>query len=419
MKRIVKLGAITVCLILLLCTVAANVLAAPYRGEIFKFKQPDNTYVEAKVFGDEYYQRVESLDGYTLCYDAQGWICYAELKEDGSDYVSSGVIYRGKKHQGTLKSIKGRKVEPRLKMGRKHIEQRVRKVRQQLNPAATSDSSTPSVKTVLAPVPAPIQGNVKGLALLINFPDQTSAISKTEIDNMLNQTGYTGYSNNGSVRDYFYSVSGGNLTYTNYVTEFYTAKNPKSYYTNPNIAYAQRAMELVKEAIQWLDSKGFDFSTLSTDANKNILAINCYYAGQPDSAWGKGLWPHQGWVNPKYTVDGVNCYKYQMSNIGTSLSIGTTVHENGHLLCGWPDLYDYDGDSSGAGSYCLMSYTNSKNPVPPNPYYRWNAGWVGYTRLNNYASGSQITVNAGSLSAYRWDGSTSTEFFMVENIRKT
>lgn len=178
-------------------------------------------------------------------------------------------------------------------------------------------------------------------------------------------------------------------------------------------------MELVKEAIQWLDSKGFDFSTLTTYANRNILAINCYYAGEPDSAWGKGLWPHQGWIYPKYTVDGVYCYKYQMSNIGTSLEIGTTVHENGHLLCSWPDLYDYDGDSGGAGSYCLMSYTNDKNPVPPNPYFRWNAGWVGYTRLNDYPSGSQIIVNAGSLSAYRWDGTASNEFFMIENIRKT
>lgn len=223
-KRHIQLGTIIVILVLLLGIISANVLAAPYNGKIFKFKQPDNTYVEAKVYGDEYYQRVESLDGYTLCYDAQGWICYAELNEDGSDYVSSGVIYRGKKQQDTLKSIKGRKVEPRLKIGRKHIESRVHKMRQQLNPGETSASG--AVKSALTAASAPIQGNVKGLALLINFPDQKSSISKTEIENMLNQTGYTGYGNNGSVRDYFYSVSGGKLTYTNYVTEFYTAKNP-------------------------------------------------------------------------------------------------------------------------------------------------------------------------------------------------
>ncbi|MCL6589268.1 MAG: M6 family metalloprotease domain-containing protein [Firmicutes bacterium] len=418
MMKFIKIGIVTLVMMILLLAVANMVWAAPYNGEIFKFKQPDGSFVQAKIYGDEYYQRAESLDGYTICRDKNGWLCYAVLNADGSEFVSSGVIYRGDVNSDP--PLKNQKIQKGLKLNKKFIMEKVNKNRRLLNPEAGSTGTGVMNASAIAPAPAVVTGQIKGLALLINFPDQTSSISKTEIDNMLNQTGYTGYSNNGSVRDYFYSVSGGQVTYTNYVAGFYTAKNPKSYYTDPNITYAYRAMDLVKEALQWLDSQGFDFSTLTTDSSKNILAINCYYAGAPDSDWGKGLWPHQGTINPKVSYDGVYCYKYQMSNIGTSLSIGTTVHENGHLLCGWPDLYDYDGDSAGAGRFCVMSYNDSKNPQVPNPYYRQTAGWISYTSLNGYANGSQITVNAGALSGiYRWTGSDASEFFLVENIRKT
>lgn len=415
MKRSYQIGLALLITMILLIITANVVLAAPYNGEIFKFKQPDNTYVEVKVFGDEYYQRAESLDGYTLCYDSAGWICYAVMNNNGSDFVSTGIIYRGSKNPNVILK-NGKKLEKGIKLAKKQIVDKVQKTRQLLIPGS---GAVDGISSMAAPAAAPVTGNILGLALLINFPDQTSGISKTAIDNMLNQTGYTGYSNNGSVKDYYYSVSGGQLTYTNYVSNFYTAQHPKSYYTDPGIPYAQRAMELVKEAIQWLDSQGYNFATLSKDSGNNVLAINCYYAGEPDSAWGTGLWPHQGWVNPKYYVDGVYCYKYQMSNIGSSLSIGTTVHENGHMVCSWPDLYDYDGDSAGAGRYCVMSYCDSKNPQVPNPHYRSTAGWTGFTRLNDYASGSVITVNAGSLGAYRWEGPNSNEFFLVENLRKT
>ncbi len=51
-------------LCLTLCGV--SVWAAPMDGEEYRLKQPDGTYVDVKVYGDEFYQRVESVDGHTL-----------------------------------------------------------------------------------------------------------------------------------------------------------------------------------------------------------------------------------------------------------------------------------------------------------------------------------------------------------------
>jgi len=80
-------------LCLFLVTLMTN--AAPYFGAEFQFKQPDGSLVPVKVWGDEFYQRVESPDGYTLMRDADGWINYAVLSADGNSLVSSGVRYTG------------------------------------------------------------------------------------------------------------------------------------------------------------------------------------------------------------------------------------------------------------------------------------------------------------------------------------
>ena len=79
---------------------------------------------------------------------------------------------------------------------------------------------------------------------------------------------------------------------------------------------------------------------------------------------------------------------YLLTSLGrtpSDLSIGTFCHENGHLLCRFPDMYDYgerDGDniaSAGIGSYCLMGSGNhldyGRSPSPVCAYLRDLAGW--------------------------------------------
>ena len=79
---------------------------------------------------------------------------------------------------------------------------------------------------------------------------------------------------------------------------------------------------------------------------------------------------------------------YLLTSLGRTaadLSIGTFCHENGHLLCRFPDMYDYgerDGDSvvsAGIGNYCLMGSGNhldfGRSPSPVCSYLRDLAGW--------------------------------------------
>jgi len=105
---ITKIISIKKLYILFLCILmcAANipcVFAAPVWGEIFEMP---NNYIDkngkeisckikVKVWGDEFYTHVETLDGYTLIRDPQTfYICYAIQGSDG-DIVSSKIIYTG------------------------------------------------------------------------------------------------------------------------------------------------------------------------------------------------------------------------------------------------------------------------------------------------------------------------------------
>ena len=63
----------------------------PVWGDKFTFEQPDGKKVDVRIWGDEFYRVVESLDGYTLTRDPNtGEICYARLSSDGNTLVSTG-----------------------------------------------------------------------------------------------------------------------------------------------------------------------------------------------------------------------------------------------------------------------------------------------------------------------------------------
>lgn len=403
-------------IILISCSSISN--AAPYTGEVFSFKQPDNTFVDVKIWGDEYYQRAEGLDGYTLCYDrSTNWICYAELDSTGTDFVSTGIKYNGKLGlRGT--AFKSRNLKKGLKLKRESVFKKVSEKQKTLFLGGTPGylNSYPVGNTPVNQYTVS-EGNVKGLTILVDFYDCRKSFEVDEISDMLNLEGYSGYNNNGSVRDYFYDVSAGKLSFTNDVIGYYTARYPKTYY-NANVA--GRPQELVKEALDYAMRRGYDFSKLTVNPGNEALAVSILYAGEPDVEWGKGLWPQNGSISD-FNCNGVYVKGYQLSPIRSKPSIGAFVHEACHMICGYPDLYDVNFKSKGVGEYCIMGSTSSNNPQPPNPFLRCHvSGWGKMASLNMYPFNSRITVNSNNLDVYSYSSlfSRDTEFFLIESVCK-
>ena len=59
-------------------------------------------------------------------------------------------------------------------------------------------------------------------------------------------------------------------------------------------------------------------------------------------------------AKPFAAASGRSFSDYQITSIGSELTLRTFCHENGHMICDFPDLYDYGDESSGVGDFCLM-----------------------------------------------------------------
>ena len=250
------------------------------------------------------------------------------------------------------------------------------------------------------------KGVVHGLTLLVDFSDAAPAFSAEEVDAWLNEPGFSKNGLNGSVRDYYFENSNGVVDFQNQVVGFYRAKQPKAHYEE-GTDYSG-ASELVSELFAAVDAQ-VDFSLFDNDGDGRTESISIVYAGHAET-WGQGLWPHSGSINQMR--DGVRLTRYQMTAMEQRFVLYTFVHEVGHMLFGWPDLY-------GFGNYCVMgNASDAANPVGINDFYRADQGWIPVIDVNAQTNQRfYANVNAGG---YRYvNPKRPNEAFFWSNIQNT
>lgn len=215
------------------------------------------------------------------------------------------------------------------------------------------------------------KGKIYSLTLLVDFSDKPAPVTVSEVEDWLNKEGFNKDGCNGSVRDYYLDVSNGQLDLTNEVYGWYRAKHPKSWYES--LQGYTGSDSLMKEVFAYFDSQ-VDFSRYDNDKDGTTEAINIVYAGAGQT-WGQGLWPHSGWSSEKR--DGIKLTHHQMTDMPGKFSIYVFVHESGHMIFGWPDLYWY-------GDYCTMgNRANDWNPVAINDFYRADQGWIPFVDITS------------------------------------
>ncbi len=378
-------------------------------GEVLTFSQEKGPDVKLKVFGDEFYSRYENLDGYSVVYDVDlGLFCYAVLIK--GEFVSSGVDLSKSPPDKTWRHLKE---SEQIRNGK--FEMRYAK----MIPPAQAYQPHSSLKTFgsnkgLLEGRRVSEGEIKGLTVLVQFQDVKSTVTREDVDRMLNGENYSENGNFCSVRDYYRLMSGGKLNYTNEVVGPVTLSRNRSYYT---------FHLLVEEALNKAVASGLDLRKFDSQGEGIVDAISFLYAGQ--TQYIGELWPHNYFIELEH--GGVKTYFYMLSSMGSTkndLSIGTFCHESGHMLCRWPDLYDYgtrDGDSeksSGLGYYCLMSAGNHNDyghtPAPVCAYLRYLVGWCdNVVRLDN--PGEYQALHGNYNTAIIYESRKINEYFLVEN----
>ncbi|MEW5926890.1 MAG: M6 family metalloprotease domain-containing protein [Gemmatimonadota bacterium] len=272
---------------------------------------------------------------------------------------------------------------------------------------------------------APLRGSLRVAVVLVDFTDRPmgAAHGRKHFEDLFFSRGVLP---GGSVREYFAEVSNGLVDIVGQVVGPYRMPRTLAEYANGRSGMSTdepNARTMARHAAE-AANRDVDFAPYDNDGNGFVDAFVVVHAGAGAEQTGSGgdIWSHK-WVlaNGEYNADGTRIYAYL--TVPEDARIGVCCHELGHLLFGWPDLYDTDSSSEGLGNWCLMAggswNGNGDCPAHPSAWCKAQQGWVRV--VNQTANGSLSVGSVGtSNTVYRlWkDGAPGREYFLVENRQR-
>ncbi len=164
-----------------------------------------------------------------------------------------------------------------------------------------------------------------------------------------------------------------------------------------------------------------DFNQFDNDDNGFVDCFVVVHAGKDAAETGsaRDIWSVKWTLDKERELDGVKVYGFM--TVPEDAKCGVCAHELGHLVFGWPDLYDIDHTSSGVGNWCLMSFglwgCNGDRPVHPSAWCKASQGWVEtITETENHEIVLE-DIKASHRAHKLWTNgdSSSQEYFLIEN----
>lgn len=408
-------------------------MAVPAKPGKIRVQQPDGTYVNIELRGDEYSHTAYTEDGYPLALDSHGKR-YEYASVQGGQLVASGIM---------ATDISCRPVAARTFLS--HLSKdsiiaysdgqrdRAEALRRKQEARAAQKRNLGDTRLRISNVPT--TGSPKALVVLVDFLDTKFSDyvgdANSFYTDLLNKRNYSNeYGATGSAFDFYNECSGGLYTPEFDVYGPVTVSQQESFYAGTS-GQANVAL-LVYEVAKKLD-KEVDFSQYDTDGDGEVDNMYIFYAGkgQADTGTPGLIWPHNAWVSlAGYNIvkDGVVIDRYACSSElngkkGTPLGVGTFVHEFGHVL-GIPDLYDTDSQFTSGytvgkwDTMCNGSYNNDQNTPPLySSYERYALGWIEPTLANtSEAERETLRPLADENKAFLVPvPGKSQEYFLLEN----
>lgn len=280
----------------------------------------------------------------------------------------------------------------------------------------------PSVVRRAASERAPLRGKVRVIVVLVDFDDHALGEDPAHFEELFFSDGEL---ETGSVRDYFHEVSHGLIDLEGDVVGPYRLPETLETYANGEAGVGNvqpNARTMARHAAEAADPD-VDFGPYDNDEDGFVDAFIVVHAGPGAEVTGDDghIWSHK-WVLPgELSADDVGIFAYL--TIPEDARIGVCAHELGHLIFGWPDLYDTDDSSNGIGNWCLMASGSwngdGHTPAHPSAWCKANQGWV---TLTNHGSDGEATIEdvKDSQVVHRlWrNGERSDEYFLVENRQR-
>lgn len=270
-----------------------------------------------------------------------------------------------------------------------------------------------------------LTGIVRVIVVLVDFNDKKMETDKSHFEELFFSVGSL---STGSVRDYYREVSQGKVDIDGQVVGPYRLPEAYSQYTNGASGTGSafpNARTMARDAAIAADPE-VNFAEYDNDGDGFVDAFIVIHAGTGGEMTGSpgDIWSHK-WVfqgNPYVADSGTRIYGYL--TVPEDCLLGVCAHELGHLLFGFPDLYDVDYSSEGIGNWCLMAGGSWNNggltPAHPSAWCKALQNWV--TTVNQTANEKKVRiedVKSGYKIFKLWkDGIASNEYFLAENRQK-
>ena len=271
---------------------------------------------------------------------------------------------------------------------------------------------------------APLRGTLQVIVVLVDFDDQQMTEDAAHFEELFFSDGVLP---DGSVREYFQEVSHGLVDIAGQVVGPYRLPLTMAAYAHGESGTGNplpNARTMALDAALAADPN-VDFTPFDNDNNGFVDAFIVVHAGAGAEVTNSpsDIWSHK-WVLPQGELSTDTKKIFAYLTVPEDSKIGVCCHELGHLLFGWPDLYDTDGTSSGLGDWCLMA-SGSWNaggdiPAHASAWCKVNQGWVNVVTQRTTDTVPIADVKTGHTVYRLWkDGGGGTEYFLVENRQKT
>ena len=271
---------------------------------------------------------------------------------------------------------------------------------------------------------APLRGTIRVIVVLVDFSDAAMTQNAAHFNDLFFSVGVLP---DGSVREYFRETSNGLVDLDGQVVGPFRLPRTVAQYAHGESGIgmtAPNARTMARDAVLAADPT-VDFTPYDNDGNGFVDAFIVIHAGPGAEVTGNAnqIWSHK-WVleGGERVADSTRIYAYL--TVPEDARIGVCAHELGHLIFGWPDLYDTDNSSEGIGNWCLMgggSWNGGGDiPAHPSAWCKANQGWVAVVNQTTNATLSIADVK-DSHTVYRlWkDGAPGNEYFLLENRQRT
>lgn len=271
---------------------------------------------------------------------------------------------------------------------------------------------------------APLAGILRVIVVLVDFTDKHMTQSVAHFRDLFFSTGVIPTK---SVREYYQDVTHGIIDIQGQVVGPFRLPQTLAAYANGASGLGgslPNAATMARDALLAADPT-VNFAPFDNNGDGFVDAFIVIHAGAGAEVTGSAsdIWSHK-WTltGGARTVDGTKVFAYL--TVPEDAKIGVCCHELGHLLFGFPDLYDTDNTSEGIGNWCLMAGGSwgggGDTPVHPSAWCKANQGWATVDNRTTNAPLSIADVKT-SHTVYRlWkDGTPGGEYFLVENRQQS